>query len=163
MTDGSVVVRSRRAAVVGGVWLLTAFILFVSGVMLLVDDGRVWLELPLAVPAFVIGLVTWRSRVVFGPSGIDITEGWRRRYRILWGVVARVAVDTTSWFWRVPVWVELTDGSTILLPSCWGTSRRRRVGLIVEVAAVAAPHEVPVERAVSGADADAAPPQAEAA
>ena len=68
MTDGSVVVRSRRAAVVGGVWLLTALVLFVSGIMLLVDDGRVWLELPLAVPAFVIGLVTWRSRVVFGPS-----------------------------------------------------------------------------------------------
>lgn len=163
MTDGSVVVRSRRAAVVGGLWLLTAFILFVSGVTLLVDDGRVWLELPLAVPAFGIGLVTWRSRVVFAPSGIDITEGWRRRYRILWGVVARVAVDTTSWFWRVPVWVELTDGSTVLLPSCWGTSRRRRVDLIAQVAAVAAAHGVPVEQSADGAGPGAAAPQAEAA
>lgn len=144
MTEGSVVVRSRRAAIVGGLWLLTAFVLFVSGIMLLLDDGRVWLELPLAVPAFVVGLVTWRSRVVFGPEGIDITEGWRRRYRILWGVIGRVAVDTGSRFLRVPVWIELTDGSTILLPSCWGTSRRRRVALIDEVGAVAAPHGVPV-------------------
>ena len=163
MTDGPVVVRSRRAAVVGGVWLLTAFILFVSGMMLLVDDGRIWLELPLAVPALLVGLVTWRSRVVFGPSGIDITEGWRRRYRILWGVVVRVTVDTTSLFWRVPVWVELTDGSTILLPSCWGTSRRRRVDLIAEIAAVAAAHEVPVERAAGEVGPGTAAPEAEAA
>jgi hypothetical protein len=163
MTDGPVVVRSRRAAVVGGVWMLTAAVLFVSGVLLLVDDGRIWLELPLAVPAFVIGFVTWRSRVVFSPLGIDITEGWRRRYRVLWGVVARVTVDTTSWFWRVPVWVELTDGSTILLPSCWGTSRRRRVDLVAEVAAVAAAHEVPVEAAAGGPGPGSATTEAEAA
>jgi len=142
MTEGSVVVRSRRAAIVGALWLLTAFVLAAAGIMLLVDDGRVWLELPLAVLAFLVGLATWRSRVVFGPLGIDITQGWRRRHRLLWGVVDRVTVDTTSWFWTVPVWLELTDGRTVLLPACWGLSRRRRVALVDELAQLSAAHAV---------------------
>lgn len=146
MTDGSVVVRSSRAALVGGLWLFAAFVLFVSGLMLLIDDGRVWLELPMSVPAFLVGLITWRSRVVFGPDGVDITEGWRRRYRVLWGIVDLVAVDTTSSFLRVPVWLELADGSTLLLPACWGMSRRRRAQLADDVAALAVPHGVRVER-----------------
>lgn len=144
MSDDAVVVRSRRAAFVGALWLAAAFVLFVSGILLLIDDGRVWLELPLSVPALGLGLATWRSKVVFRPDGIDVTEGWRPRRRLLWAVVDEVAVDTTSWFLRVPVWLELADGSTLLLPACWGMSRPRRRAIIDRITPLATPHGVRV-------------------
>lgn len=146
MSDGAVTVRSRRAVIVGGLWLLTGTVLLVSGIMLFADQRRVWLELPLSLPALVIGGATVRSSVVFGPAGIDVIQGIRPRRRVLWAAVDQVVIDHRTRV-AVPVWLRLRDDRTIELPATWGMSRRRREHLQEALGDLAAPQGTEIVRA----------------
>jgi hypothetical protein len=136
-----VVVRSRTVRAVGALWLTVGILLLAAGLVLLVDQRRVWVELPLAVPALVLGGALWRAHCVFDAHGVLVDDGLRRMRR-LWPTIARVVVLD---HWRgAAVTLELADGRVVALLPTFGIPRQRRATLTAELAPLAAPHDVEV-------------------
>jgi hypothetical protein len=141
-----VVVRSRTVRAVGAVWLAVGLLLLAAGFVLLVDQRRVWVELPLAVPALVLGGALWRAHCVFDVHGVVVDDGLRRTRR-LWPTIARVTVRD---HWRgAAVSLELTDGRVVALLPTVGTPRQLRQSLPAALTPLAARHDVRVEPAGS--------------
>ena len=140
-TPTEVVVRSRTVRAVGALWLLVGILLLAAGLVLLVDQRRVWVELPLAVPALVLGGALWRAHCVFDVHGVVVDDGLRRSRR-LWPTIARVTVVD---HWRAAaVSLELTDGRVVALLPTFGTPRQQRRALPASLTPLTVRHDVQV-------------------
>jgi hypothetical protein len=121
----------------------------VAGVLLLLDQGRVWLELVVAPIALAVGWVVGRSRCVFDRHGIGLDEGLRRS-RVLWGTIDRIELRPVRW--HAAVRLGLRDRPSVPVGPTWGLSERRRREVFEAIRALAGAHGVSVIEAPPRAD-----------
>lgn len=137
-------VHPRWARLVGIVWLLAGVLLLATGVVVVVDQHDVlrW-EFVAAVGALGIGARSWRRSVTVDLHGVADRVG-RRRRRMLWSTVDRVAVGTADW-WGAPVRVWRGGAADPeALRGSWGTSRAQRTELLAVLRRVVGSHGVEV-------------------
>lgn len=126
-------VRPRWARVVGAVWFTAGVILFATTAVVIADQHDLlrW-EFPLGVAAVLFGWRAWSRSVSVDAHGIEQRVG-RRRTRLLWSTVDRVAVGSRARHGGpVQVWRSGAD-EPVVLDATWGTSRAQRAQLVGEL------------------------------
>ena len=136
--------RPWWARCVGLVWLVGGVVLLVAGAVVVVDQHDVlrW-EFLAAAGALAVGLQAWNRAVLVDAHGIEDRTG-RRRRRLLWGTVDRVAVGSDERAGGpVMVWRTGSDDPVVLRGS-WGSSRSQRIELVGVLRPLLAPFGITV-------------------
>lgn len=138
-------VHPRWARLIGVVWIAAGVAMVVAGVVVIVDQHR-WLrwEFLAGVLFLAVGWLLWRRSVRVDEHGIEELAG-RRRSRVLWSSLERVAVgEPDRRGGPVRVW-RPGDEDGRDLPASWGLSTAQQVALRDRIGSLAAPHGVRLE------------------